>query len=188
MSVPARVPAGVLLLTGGDDVAALASLVRTTVSAQGATVTDVDLVALGLPLFKESASSTVPAPVAKLLANIQSHRGIVIVAPELYGTMAPVVQNALVWLASASPQRDLLRDKVMTLMASCPTGGTGLKALSQLAAVLGGLGALVLPYPVGVGAHAMAGGRLTDPTLELLIAKQSENLTATLARMPEDFT
>lgn len=172
----------ILALMGGPAVVPFARISLAAAEAKGASVTTLDVQALKLPLF--GAVRGVPAGVKTLVAELKECDGILVAVPEIAGVLAPAVLNALVWASrpSAKPSEPALSGKVVSLVSvAAYEEGSGLRALTQLVGVLGGLGAMVLPYPVGLPAQLK--GQELEAGLHGLLERVGESLVGTLVRI-----
>lgn len=148
--------------------------------ATGAAVARVELVDLNLPLY-EAADEPLPDGVKRLRAAIGAAAGLVVAAPEVNGSYAPALANALAWLPALA-----LKGKVVGLVGAA-TGDGAIKALNALSLSLAYMGALVLPTPIAVsgGAAAFApDGKLVDQRLDGRVRDVGRAVAGFLTRSP----
>jgi chromate reductase len=142
----------------------LANVAAGVARAAGAEVTDLDLRALGLPLYDgDIEAAGVPPGAMRLRDLIASHDGIVMAAPEYNGFVTPLLVNSFDWLSrvkEADGQASGLQaagGKVVGLMSASPGyygGARGLMSLRTFLATV--LGMLVVPPTLSVPSAAKA--------------------------------
>ena len=136
---------------------ALIELLGGLLEQQGATVTTVDLRALGLPIYDGDleSESGAPAGVATLLAAIKEADGLLISCPEYNGLPTPLFKNAIDWVSrpidGGGSGLDALRGKPVALCAASPGALGGIRGMVHVRALLGNIGMLVLPEQLAVG-------------------------------------
>ena len=159
--------------------------------AAGGRVTRLDLKAYPLPLYDADveAAGGLPAEATALQKIFHAHAGLLIASPEYNGSMPPLLVNVFSWVSrptAGQPARAAFKDKVAALVSASPTALGGLRGLAPLSALLGNLGVLVLPYPIGVGGapgcFAPDGG-LVDKALEGRVAGAGAQLATMLGRL-----
>jgi NAD(P)H-dependent FMN reductase len=117
---------------------------------RGASVHVVDLKELALPLYDadEELESGLPDGAKRLRAELARADALLLACPE-YNTSVPgVLKNAIDWATRTGDGGvDLsgIRGKWVALMSASPGSLGGMRALVHLRAILGGLGAHVLP-------------------------------------------
>lgn len=144
----------------------------------GARVVTIELSALSLPLF-EASDAPLPAGAQALRAAVAAASGVIVAAPEVNGSYAPMLANALAWLGT-----DALRGRAAGLIGAADGIGA-VKALSALSLVLAYMGALVLPMPAAVGGGAAAfgaDGAIIDARLEARVKDVGRGVAAFLSR------
>lgn len=159
--------------------------------AAGADVTVLDLAAYPLPLYDApvETAAQVPAPVRALAREIAAHRGLIVASPEYNAAVPPILVNMLAWLArpSLEEQPDVfLVGKVAAIVSASPEALGGLRGLSQLAGMLGTLGVLVQPFPLGIGGAKSvfdASGALVDKALDAKVRGVGAALVQLLTRL-----
>ena len=138
--------------------------------AAGATVTELDLRDLNLPLYDGDleAASGLPEGARRFKALLQSHAGLLIASPEYNSLPTPLLVNALDWASRrepTDPPAPIFKGKVVAFVAASPGGLGGTRALPALRNSLMNQQALVLPGELAVPAADKAlgpDGRFTD--------------------------
>ena len=129
------------------------SLLRAAVERldeRGASVQMLELKSLALPLYDadEELESGLPDGAKRLRSELARADALVLACPE-YNTSVPgVLKNAIDWATRTGDGGvDLsgIRDKWVALLSASPGSLGGMRALVHLRAILGGLGAHVLP-------------------------------------------
>lgn len=153
--------------------------------ASGAEVHRVDLRDFPLPIFNQDLEREegTPENALRLKQLFIEHSGLLIASPEYNGSLTPLLKNTLDWVSRPAPDEPPLvayRGKVAGLMSASPGALGGLRGLVHVRAILGNLGALVLPEQVAVGQaqEAFAAGKLQD-------AQQQERLQSLVDRLLE---
>jgi len=156
----------------------------------GAAVTLIDLKDFPLPLFDEDleAAAGAPEPARRLKQLMVEHDGFLIAAPEYNSSMTAVLKNAIDWVSRPVPQEPPLvafMGKGVVLMSASPGALGGLRGLVPVRAMLGNLGALILPEQIAVprafeAFHA--DGTLKDPQQQAAIERLGKTLAAFLAK------
>ncbi len=156
----------------------------------GATVTLIDLKDFPLPLFDEDleAASGAPEQARRLKPLMVEHDGFLIAAPEYNSSMTAVLKNAIDWVSRPVPHESPLvafTGKVVVLMSASPGALGGLRGLVHVRAMLGNLGALILPDQIAVprafeAFHA--DGTLKDPQRQAEIERLGKTLATFLAK------
>jgi chromate reductase len=156
----------------------------------GAIVTLIDLKDFPLPLFDEDleAASGAPEPARQLKQLMVEHDGFLIAAPEYNSSMTAVLKNAIDWVSRPVPQEPPLvafMGKGVVLMSASPGALGGLRGLVPVRAMLGNLGALILPEQIAVPRAFEAfhvDGTLKDPQQQAAIERLGKTLAAFLAK------
>ena len=118
----------------------LAAAAGAAARAAGATVDEIDLRALQLPVYDGDleAGSGVPDGARRLLEAIAAADGVLIVTPEYNGFPTPLVINAFDWLSRvpAAPPRPAglaaTANKPVALLSASPGPLGGLRAMNHL--------------------------------------------------------
>lgn len=123
----------------------------------GAEVTVLGLGDLDLPIFNEDLEkeSGTPAGARRLKDMMFAHQGFLIACPEYNSSITPLLKNAIDWASRPAPGETPLqafRGKVCGLMSASQGGLGGLRGLVHVRAILGNIGALVLPEQSAIGA------------------------------------
>jgi chromate reductase len=156
----------------------------------GATVTLIDLKDFPLPLFDEDleAASGAPEQARRLKPLMVEHDGFLIAAPEYNSSMTAVLKNAIDWVSRPVPHESPLvafTGKVVVLMSASPGALGGLRGLVHVRAMLGNLGALILPDQIAVPRAFeafQADGTLKDPQRQAEIERLGKTLATFLAK------
>ena len=156
----------------------------------GATVTLIDLKDFPLPLFDEDleAASGAPDQARRLKPLMVEHDGFLIAAPEYNSSMTAVLKNAIDWVSRPVPHESPLvafMGKVVVLMSASPGALGGLRGLVHVRAMLGNLGALILPDQIAVPRASEAfhaDGTLKDPQRQAEIERLGKTLAMFLAK------
>jgi len=157
--------------------------------AAGGEVTELDLGRYPLPLYGADLERTgLPEPARALQELVRTHDGLLIATPEYYSTLPPLLVNVLVWVsrAAAAGQACVFVDKVAGLLSASTAQTGGLRGISQLSSILGNLGAIVVPYPVGVSYAQSAftsAGELHDKALEGRVAGVGRSVIELIQRL-----
>lgn len=163
--------------------------------ALGAEVTVVDLADYPIPLYDGDleAESGLPEKARQLQAMMIDHDGLLIACPEYNGSITPLLKNTIDWTSRPSDGVAGLaatRGKVVALLSASAGRLGGLRGLVHVRAILSGIGALVVPGDLAVGAiHQVLGedGTLRDEgvtkQLDRLLETQITTLEA-LQRVP----
>lgn len=123
--------------------------------AAGAQVTVIDLKDYPLPIMDEDLESAegLPENAVKLQALFGAHDGFLIACPEYNSSITPLLKNCLDWVSRKGPEGSGLqyyKGKTVGLVAASPGGLGGLRGLVHVRAILGNLGAIVIPQQVAV--------------------------------------
>ncbi len=121
----------------------------------GATVTEVELRTLGLPLFDEdfeselvAAGKQLPAGVVTLQDMMLEHDGLLLACPEYNSSITPALKNAIDWSSRRVDDKGPLacfRGKVAGLMAASPGKLGGIRGLPEVRRILSNIGVTVVP-------------------------------------------
>ncbi len=185
-------PAGgrrVLAVSGSERAGSWNARLLATVAAalerQGVAVTTISLRALALPLYDGDVevATGVPAGAVRLRGLVEDHDGLLIACPEYNGSLTPLLKNALDWasrpvggVGGLAP----FRLKPALIVGTSVGAFGGVRAIGHLRAVLGKMGALVMPEDLAVpfAEKAFAETGFADPAL----AAAAGGAVASLAR------
>jgi NAD(P)H-dependent FMN reductase len=143
--------------------------------AAGARVTRVDLREFALPLYDADAEAAggLPERAAALKALFVASDGYLIAAPEYNGSLPAVLKNAIDWVSRPTPGSGEtpftlagFRGKVAGLMSASPGAWGGMRGLTHLRQILGGMEVLLVPEQLAVPTAHQAfddQGRLINP-------------------------
>ncbi|ETW93118.1 MAG: FMN reductase [Candidatus Entotheonella factor] len=138
--------------------------------AAGADVEVLDLRDFPLPLYDGDleAQDGVPANAEVLRQKMAACDGLLISAPEYNSSISPLLKNTIDWatrLPGGKPSLEAFEGKLVVLMSASPGGFGGMRGLVHLRAILGNIGAIVLPQTRSVREAFKAfdeSGRLVD--------------------------
>ena len=111
----------------------------------------------------------VPPPVAALRGAVAAADAVVAVTPEYNGTVPGVLGNAVDWL-SRPHGHSVLEGKPVLVLSASPSRFGAVRAAEHLRAVLGRIGAQVLPVGLSVAAAHQRLGERVDPDLVVQVA------------------
>jgi NAD(P)H-dependent FMN reductase len=182
----------ILVLAGtaraGSANARLAALAAKELALAGADVDRISLADYALPLFDGDfeAPAELPDNAVKLKRMISLHHGVFIASPESSASVAPVLKNAIDWVARVregrEPPRSAFRNRVFALGSASASGQGGTGSLMALRQVLElGCGALVIPEQVSVA----RGSEAFDAMDELKDGQAAEQLKDVARRLVE---
>ncbi len=127
----------------------------------GASVTEIELRDLNLPLFDEdmeaaqTASGAPPHPgVAKLQELMLSHNALLLSCPEYNSSITPALKNAIDWCSRRVDEHGPMacyRGKVAGLMAASPGALGGIRGLPEVRRILSNIGVTVVPGDYACG-------------------------------------
>ena len=173
--------------------ATLAQAASATLAGAGHHVTQLDLRALGLPVYDGDleAASGVPEGAFRLQEALEAADGLLVVTPEYNGFPTPLVINAFDWLSriqAAAPRRAGLATtmgKPAALLSASPGAGGALRAMNYLRQYLQmAFQMIVVPQQFALGrAHEAFGpdGLLVDPKTAQAVA----GVTGALSRLAQ---
>ncbi len=137
----------------------------------GAEVTLLDLADYPMPIMDEDVESAegLPQNALKLKDMFKAHDGFLVSCPEYNGSITPLLKNTIDWLSRPREGEATLAcfdGKAVGLLAASPGGLGGIRGLVHVRAILGGIGAYVVPRQFALSnAHAAFNpdGSLADP-------------------------
>lgn len=149
----------------------LAAVAGAMAADAGAEVTVLDLAEYPMPIMDEDVESAggLPANVLKLKDLFKAHDGFLVSCPEYNGSITPLLKNTIDWLSRPREGEATLAcfdGKAAGLLSASPGGLGGIRGLVHVRAILGGIGAYVVPKQFALSAaHAAFGpdGSLADP-------------------------
>ncbi|MDX2148443.1 MAG: NAD(P)H-dependent oxidoreductase [Planctomycetota bacterium] len=128
--------------------------------AAGASVTDLDLADLPMPMFDEDLEKKdgLHPNARKFKDLLLSHDAFLIACPEYNSSITAVLKNAIDWAtrpgnkSDGTPEKPLecFTGKVCGLLAASPGALGGLRGLSHVRSILGNINVLVLATQVAV--------------------------------------
>lgn len=193
---PAHAPAPrrtVLAISGslrsGSWNSRLLRIVATRLEGHGLSVAEHGLRQHPLPLYDpdEEAAAGVPAAAAGLRNAIARCDGLLIACPEHNGSVTAVLKNALDWSsrppAGESPLAPFVLKPVLIVGTSISPFGA-VRAIGHLRAILGKMGALVMPEDLAVpnAAAAFADDGLADAAAQAAAARATAAFAAQLSK------
>lgn len=116
--------------------------------AAGATVTELDLRALALPIYDGDLEdgAGLPAGCLVLKQALREHEALLIASPEYNGFFSPLLKNAIDWASRPQEgQASPFAGKAAALLAASPGSLGGIRGLPALRILLSNLGVLVVP-------------------------------------------
>lgn len=135
----------------------LARIAARLARAEGAQVTELDLRALGLPLYDgDIEAAGMPAGALELRRLFASHDALLVASPEYNAGMTPLLLNALDWASRPQAEGEqpsglaALGGTVAGLISASPGRLGGLRSVAVARAFLSGLGMLVVPQSQSV--------------------------------------
>ncbi|MCH2139635.1 MAG: NAD(P)H-dependent oxidoreductase [Phycisphaerales bacterium] len=142
----------------------IAELAARAAAEAGADVTVLRLRDYPLPVYDQEIEEAtgIPDNALALKKLFREHQGLLIASPEYNGSVTAALKNVIDWASRPEdgyPRLAEFKGKVAGLLACSPGSLGGLRGLSQLRAILSGIGTIVLPNQVAVpGIH----DRFTD--------------------------
>lgn len=169
----------------------LIALAAAGAEAAGGDVELVDLREYPMPLYDADLEATrgVPAPAEALRRKMAACDGLLISAPEYNSSITPLLKNTMDWvtrLPGGKSTREAFEGKPVVLMSASPGGLGGLRGLVTVRALLGNLGAMVLPQTRSIReAHKAFDehGRLVDARQQEAVAQLGAALVAVAKKM-----
>lgn len=174
----------------------LAAAAAAIVRAEGAEVTQVDLRALGLPLYDGDVEAQgLPEGARELRRLFASHDGLIVSSPEYNGFVTPLLVNAIDWTSRVPAEGDLpsgldaMAGTVAGLVSASPGGLGGMRSVAALRLFLTtALGFIVVPATLSVGKAHQAfadDGSLADERQQrslVQVVQSTIELTTKLSR------
>ncbi|ETX06468.1 NADPH-dependent FMN reductase [Candidatus Entotheonella palauensis] len=159
--------------------------------AAGADVEVLDLRDFPLPLYDgdSEAQEGVPANAEILRKKMAACDGLLISAPEYNSSITPLLKNTIDWvtrLPGGKPSLEAFQGKLVVIMSASPGGFGGMRGLVHLRAILGNVGAIVLPQTRSVRDAFKAfdeSGRLVDDKEQESIEKLGMDLAHMAGKM-----
>lgn len=157
---------------------ALARLAVTQLEAHGATVSEIDIGSLDLPIYSDALEKNAfPEAALALKALLQAQQGMLVVSPEYNGSVPALLKNALDWASRPTGDEgpialSAFRGKAAAIMSASVSPFGGLRGLLHLRQILTTIQLLVIPEQVLIPfAHAAfeEDGSLKDPMPASLI-------------------
>jgi len=169
MTQPVRIAVISGSLRKGSYNTQLARFVAKQAADDGATIDEISLAELDLPMFSEDLEKEgLPAGVLDLKARMSAADALLIASPEYNGSMSGALKNAIDWATRPCEGETALqcfRGKTGALLAASPGKLGGIRGLRHLRVVLSSIGVLMIPNEYGLGgAHDAfdADGNLKD--------------------------
>lgn len=139
----------------------LGDLAAASLTAQGASVTRVDLATFDLPLYSAALEANdFPSDARRLKDIFAAQDGLLFVSPEYNGSLSPLLKNAIDWASRPTGGEGLValtayRGKAAAIMSASISPFGGLRGLMHLRQILSTIQMLVVPEQVVVpNAHA----------------------------------
>lgn len=133
---------------------ALGNLAVRALQAHGADVADVDLAALGLPLYLPTLEAGAFPPAARRLKELlAAQHGLLFISPEYNGSITPLLKNAIDWASRPGEGESPIaltafRGKASAVMSASVSPFGGLRGLMHLRQILSTVQTLVIPEQV----------------------------------------
>lgn len=124
--------------------------------AAGASVTELTLRELDLPLYDPDleAGAGLPTGALRLKGLLASHGGLVVASPEHNSAYPAALKNAIDWASRAAPGEGPLASfdgRVAGLLSASPGALGGMRGLVALRMLLGNIRVLVVPEQFALG-------------------------------------
>jgi NAD(P)H-dependent FMN reductase len=132
----------------------LGELAVTSLAAQGANVTRVDLSTFDLPLYSAALEAgAFPADAMRLKTLFADQAGLLFVSPEYNGSLPPLLKNAIDWASRPTGDEGPValtayRGKAAAIMSASMGPFGGLRGLMHLRQILSTIQMLVIPEQV----------------------------------------
>lgn len=133
---------------------ALAKLAAAQLRNRGATVTEIDIAALDLPIYSDALEKNVfPSAALKLKQVLQAQDGMLVVSPEHNGSISALLKNAIDWASRPTGDESPIalsafRNKTAAIMSASIGPFGGLRGLTHLRQILTTIQMLVIPEQV----------------------------------------
>jgi len=162
----------------------LARVAAAALAEQGAQVTHIDLRDYRLPVYDGDleAEEGLPENALRLKELFKANHGFWIASPEYNSSIPGPLKNMLDWVsrpAAGEVTLEAYTGKVIALTSASPGALGGMRALVHLRAMLGNIGAFVIPSQVSVSrAHEAftPEGALVDPKVQDSINRLAKSL------------
>ena len=159
--------------------------------AAGASVTEVDLRELPMPLFDQDLETRegLPASARRFKDLLLAHDGLLIASPEYNSSISGVLKNAIDWASRPVPGETPLAcfiGKVAVIMSASPGALGGLRGLAHVRAMFGNIHVLVLPDQLAVSkAHEafQPDGTLKEAKQQAAVERLGQILTLILSKL-----
>lgn len=141
---------------------ALAKLAAVRLKEHGATVTEIDLAALDLPVYSDALEKNAfPVDALALKEILVTQDGLLIVSPEYNGSVPPVLKNTIDWASRPTGDENIIalsafRGKVGGIMSASISPFGGLRGLMHLRQILTTVQMVMIPDQVLVPLAHMA--------------------------------
>ncbi len=157
----------------------------------GAEVTVLDWSQFDLPIFDEDfeKENGVPAKVLELKKMFIESQGLIFACPEYNSSITPLLKNLIDWVSrpvSGEAPLAAYKNKFVSLVAASPGALGGLRGLVHVRAILGNIGAIVLPTQVAVGKTHEAfddQGNLRDKNMQTMVTGVGTELVGYLKKV-----
>jgi len=153
--------------------------------AAGAEVTLIDLRDFPMPLYDGDleAASGLPENAKKLKQLMIASQGFLISSPEYNSSITPVLKNSIDWASRVETETEpplvCYRRKTVCLMSASPGAFGGMRGLVHVRAILGNIGACVMPEQIILPKAYEAfdeKGALKDPVTQKSILDLGKNM------------
>jgi chromate reductase len=182
--MPVRIVALAGSLREGSLNKKLIRLAAAAARAAGAEVTDVDLRDFTMPIYDGDIQDRegIPGHAGRFKALLVSHDAMLIASPEYNRSIPGGLKNAIDWASRSLPGEPPLTaftGKTVGIMSASPGAVGGLIALMHLRAVLGTIGALVVPEQIALAKAGEAfddSGGLKDARHQAIVEKIAQRV------------
>jgi NAD(P)H-dependent FMN reductase len=172
----------------------LAGVAARVAREAGAEVTELDLRALGLPVYDGDVEAAgMPPGALELRRLLASHDGLLLAAPEYNSFVTPLIVNSFDWASRPAGEGDLpsglgaMAGKVAGMLSASPGAFGGARGLLHLRSFLStALAMLVVPETASVGqAHAAfdASGALKEARQQQAVERVVRSVIRTAAAL-----
>lgn len=169
----------------------LARIAAAALAEHGAQPTLIDLRDFRLPVYDGDleAEEGLPELAQQLKELFKAHDGFWIASPEYNSSIPGTLKNTLDWVSrpvAGEASLEAYTGKVIALSSASPGALGGMRALVHLRAMLGNIGAFVLPAQVSVSrAHEAftEEGALVDPRTQDSVNRLARSLAEITAKL-----